>query len=96
MEPTKNVSVVRNNALAHRFEKDVQGGTAVLDYRLDGSTLYLTHAGVPPPARGGGIAAEVTLAALEWARAQGWKVVPVCSYVAAYMHSHPEFSDLRE
>jgi predicted GNAT family acetyltransferase len=32
--------------------------------------------------------------ALEQARAQNLKVVPRCSFVAAYLARHPEFTDL--
>jgi predicted GNAT family acetyltransferase len=37
----------------------------------------------------------MTHAALEHARAQGWKVVPACAYAVSYMKRHPEFDDLR-
>jgi predicted GNAT family acetyltransferase len=77
-----------------RFELATPGGTAWLDYRLVGHTLYLIHAEVPRAARGRGYAGEVTRAALEWAREQGFKVVPQCGYVAAYMDRHEEFMDL--
>jgi predicted GNAT family acetyltransferase len=32
--------------------------------------------------------------ALETARANGWKVVPMCSYAVAYLRRHPEYNDL--
>jgi len=32
--------------------------------------------------------------ALQLARAQGEQVVPLCSFIAAYMDRHPEYSDL--
>jgi predicted GNAT family acetyltransferase len=32
--------------------------------------------------------------ALRWARTQGLRVQPRCSYVAAYMRRHPETQDL--
>jgi uncharacterized protein len=31
---------------------------------------------------------------LEYARDQGAKVVPACSYAAAYLERHPEYSSL--
>jgi predicted GNAT family acetyltransferase len=87
------VSVERNEA-RQRFEMPTSAGIAWLDYRLLGNTLYLTHAEVPRAARGAGFAGQVTRVALEWARAGGFKVVPQCGYVAAYMQRHEEFSDL--
>jgi hypothetical protein len=49
---------------------------------------------VPPVLRGQGIASRLTRGVLEAARAQGLKVVPGCSFVAAFMGRHPEFNDL--
>jgi predicted GNAT family acetyltransferase len=43
---------------------------------------------------GRGIASALVQAAMEVARAEGWKVVPACSYAAAWMRRHPEYRDL--
>jgi predicted GNAT family acetyltransferase len=56
--------------------------------------ITLTHTEVPPTLRGQGIASRLTRGVLEAARAQGLKVVPRCSFVAAFMGRHPEFNDL--
>jgi predicted GNAT family acetyltransferase len=85
---------VEMNEARKRFEMATPAGVAWLDYRLIGSTLYLTHAEVPRAGRGRGFAGQVTRAALEWARERGCKVVPQCGYVAAYVQRHEEFSDL--
>ena len=52
------------------------------------------HTEVPAALRGQGIASRLTRGVLETARAQGLKVVPRCSFVAAFMSRHPEFNDL--
>jgi len=88
------VSDVERNEERERFELSTPAGIAWLDYRLLGQTLYLTHAEVPRAARGRGFAGQVTKAALDWAKSQGFKVVPQCGYVAAYMEQHTEYSDL--
>ena len=54
----------------------------------------MTHTEVPPAFEGRGIAAALVREALAWARAQGLKVWPLCSYVAVYMRRHPETQDL--
>ncbi|HRP27273.1 MAG TPA: N-acetyltransferase [Burkholderiaceae bacterium] len=69
-----------------RFQTVVDGRTCVCDYRL--------AAGVLGAVEGRGIAAELVAAALAHARANGWKVRPVCSYVQAYMRRHAETQDL--
>jgi len=87
---------IHDNLTASRFETVVDGQLAVLDYRREGNTLFLTHASVPPPIEGRGIAAELTKAALESARENGLRVVAQCSYVAAYLRRHPEYADLQD
>jgi predicted GNAT family acetyltransferase len=86
--------VVRHNEAASRFEADVDGRLAVAAYRRDGEVLLLTHTEVPPAAQGRGIAAALVKSALDWARAEGLRVRPLCSYVAVYMRRHPETQDL--
>lgn len=77
-----------------RFVTTVDGIEAVLDYRLDGGFLEITHTGVPDPIGGRGIASRLTLAAFEYARAEGLNVRPTCPYAAAWAERHPEFSEL--
>jgi predicted GNAT family acetyltransferase len=43
---------------------------------------------------GKGIASRLVKGALDDARRQGLKVVPLCSFVAAYIDRHPEEQDL--
>jgi predicted GNAT family acetyltransferase len=85
---------VTHNPAASRFEAGVQGRLAVCAYQRSGEWLRLTHTEVPPAAQGAGIAALLVRAALDWARAEGLRVQPACSYVAAYMRRHPETQDL--
>lgn len=87
------VEVVHNEA-ASRFEATVGGRLSICQYRRQGGQLLLTHTEVPPALAGRGIAAALVAANLDWARAQGLRVRPLCSYVAAYMRRHPETQDL--
>jgi predicted GNAT family acetyltransferase len=86
--------VVRNEA-AHRFELREGDDLAVLEYRLRGAhALVLTHTGVPHRLEGRGVAASLARTALEYAREQQMRVVPLCSFVQAYLRRHPEYLDL--
>ena len=42
------------------------------------------------------VAADLVQAALDFARSQGLRVRPTCSYVASYMQRRPETQDLLE
>jgi predicted GNAT family acetyltransferase len=81
---------ISHDAEAHRFTTVVEGQRAVLDYTLARDVMTITHTGVPPAIGGRGIAGELTRAALDLAQKAGWKVIPVCSYVAAYLAKHPD------
>jgi uncharacterized protein len=85
---------VHHNVAASRFEVVLDGHTSICDYRLQAGLMVMNHTVVPPELGGRGIAAAMVEAALAWARAEGLRVVPQCSYVAAYMKRHPETQDL--
>jgi predicted GNAT family acetyltransferase len=68
----------------------VDGGIGFLRYRIDADSILLLHVEVPPEARGHGVAAELSLAALEFAKERKLTAIPVCSYVAAYMGRHSD------
>lgn len=86
---------IRHDSAAHRFETTVDGSRCELDYTLRGNVMTLTHTGVPAAVGGRGVASELVRTALDLARAEGWKVVPACSYAATWMERHPDYADLR-
>jgi uncharacterized protein len=88
------VDVIHNRG-ASRFEARIDGELCVADYHLQPGVMVMPHTAVAPRLQGRGIAATLVQHALEWARAEGLKVNPRCSYVAAYMRRHPETGDLR-
>lgn len=53
------------------------------------------HTLVPPEIGGRGIAARLVEAMIADARANGFRINPECSYVAAAFQKHPEWADLR-
>ncbi len=83
-----------HDAAAHRFSVAVEGHHGELDYTLRDGVMVITHTEVPPAIGGRGVAAALTRTALATARREDWKVLPTCSYAAAFIRRHPEFSDL--
>ena len=81
---------VRHNIVAQRFEATVAGKLCRADYRRYGNELQMIHTEVPVEARGRGIAAELVRAALAYADEERLDVVPLCSYVRAFLQRHPE------
>ena len=85
---------VVHNAANYRFELDVEGQTVFTEYRLSPGVMTFYHTLTPQALRGRGLAARVVQTALEFARAERLKVVPLCWYVNEHIKAHPEFRDL--
>lgn len=88
------MSTVVHDVAGHRFTTEVDGHEAELVYVPEEGAIAIVHTGVPSQIGGRGIAADLVRAALDHARAQGLKVAPRCSYVAAYVKKHREYDDL--
>ena len=88
------IESVRDNVSRSRFELDVDGGVAFVNYtRIQGARV-LTHSEVPVPLRGRGIGLRLVAGTLQILRAQGEKVVPRCGFVAHFIERHREYADL--
>jgi predicted GNAT family acetyltransferase len=80
----------------HKFYATVDGHEGLLRYTLKEAgqvDFYSTF--VPPELRGQGIAEQIVERGLTWAEAEGYRVVPSCWYVDAYLKRHPRFEKLR-
>ena len=84
--PTRGRYLIR---LAPGFEAEM-----TFSKSADG-TITIDHTGVPSEYEGRGIAAKLVNRAISDAREQGFRIVPVCSYVVAQFRRHPEWADLR-
>lgn len=77
-----------------RFSVASPQGTALLNYRQEGDTIYFVHTEVPAELEGQGVGGKLAQAALEYARTNQLKVVPRCPFVAGYIARHPEYADM--
>jgi hypothetical protein len=86
---------LRHEPERRRFVAELPAGEAVLEYaERPGAVLDYRHTFTPPALRGQGIAKELVLFALEYAREQGIKVIPSCPYVAKVIEDNPRYADL--
>ncbi|MFD7155626.1 GNAT family N-acetyltransferase [Kribbella sp. NPDC059898] len=53
----------------------------------------LFHTGVSDDYSGQGLASQLVRAVVDDVIAQGYSIVPVCPYVAAWLPKHPEYAD---
>jgi predicted GNAT family acetyltransferase len=88
-----DVHVIHDPA-QNRFETTVNGHLSKLDYIQDEKNFVITHVGVHPELRGQGLAGVIVEASLNYAREKDLRVIPMCSYAAAYIRSHPEYLEL--
>ncbi|MGH7562669.1 MAG: GNAT family N-acetyltransferase [Gemmatimonadales bacterium] len=78
-----------------RFALRLPQGVAQLDYEMIAPDwMDIQSTWVPEAARGHGTGARLVEAALEYARARGFKVRPSCWYARAWIGDHPAYHDL--
>lgn len=94
MEVNLNDITVTNNEEAQRFEATVHGLHAIITYRRFPDRIVFNHTEVSPPLEGKGLAAKLSRTALDFARANHLRVVPLCPYVSSFLRKHREFQDL--
>ena len=73
-----------------RFEVAGEPAPAVLIYERGEGDVALLHTVVPVAMEGQGVGSRLAATAIAWARSEGLEVVPVCSFVQAYLERHPE------
>jgi hypothetical protein len=83
---------VRDNRETSRFELQVDGQVAFLEYRRSPHAIILKHTEVPESLRGRGLGAILAKAALEMARDEGLRVNVQCPFVKAFLEKHPELA----
>jgi predicted GNAT family acetyltransferase len=85
---------VTDNRGERRFELPTDAGPAIAAYEIVGDTITFTHTVVPDEAEGQGVGGRLIAGALADAKKRGLKVVPACSFIAAYLKRHPEAATL--
>lgn len=90
------MGTVRHNEVLGRYELETPHGQALAVYRQAGDRRVFTHTEVPPADEGKGIGARIVREAFDDTRRHGFKIVPACSFVVAFVRRHPEYDDTRD
>lgn len=70
-------------------------GEAELTYSiLSPQTVIADHTGVPEALKGTGVGRALVARIVEDARAEGFKIVPLCPFVNAERRKHPDWADV--
>ncbi len=88
------VSTITDNKAAQRFELEVDGYVVFADYSLDANHLRIHYVEAPVQLRGTGAAGRLMEGIAHLARDKGWRIIPICSYAAAWMRRHDEYHNL--
>lgn len=81
-----------DNEERHQYEFHVDQYTPKIEYiKSTNGEIYLTHTEVPTQLGGKGIGSQLVEKALKDIEKQGLRLVPLCPFVAGYIHKHPEW-----
>ena len=67
---------------------------AELTYTTAGTRVIIDHTTVDDALRGTGAGSKLVLAAVEWARAENVKLLPLCPFARSVFDKTPEYSDV--
>ena len=89
------METLQNNTDAHRYEIHADGVLAgFAEYNLLEGAVLFSHTEILPAFEGKGLASKLARYALDDVRAKGVWAIPVCKFIAGYIHKHPEYIDL--
>jgi predicted GNAT family acetyltransferase len=88
------MSDVLDNPAESRFELDIDGHVAVVQYRLSPGVITFTHTDVPKALAGRGVGSTLARGALDHVRSRGLNVIAQCEFIAGYLGKHPEYADM--
>ena len=79
----------------NRFVVRMDDEEAELAYlRAGPKVIDIQHTYVPEGGRGHGVAEALAMAAFQFARERGYRVVPTCPFVRRWLETHPEEAKL--
>jgi uncharacterized protein len=67
---------------------------AEMTYTVAGSRVIIDHTDVDDRLRGKGAGKQLVQAAVEWARADGRHLMPLCPFARSVFDKTPEYSDV--
>jgi predicted GNAT family acetyltransferase len=82
------------NDATHRLELEAEGSIAFIEYKLLRDTLFLIHTEVPPELEGKGAGSAIVQKALQYAKDNNYKIIPICPFVQSYLKRHHEWDDI--
>lgn len=85
---------VTDNAAKHRYELNVDGHIAFVEYQFSPGVIDLVHTIVPKELGGRGIGSILAKGVLDSVRSRDLKVIATCPFIAGYIGKNPDYADL--
>ena len=85
-----NLELEKNEA-GNRFEMNVDGNIAIIEYKQHPGKIALLHTEVPAELEGKGAATAIIEKTLAHIEKNNLKLIPLCPLVVAYIKRHPEW-----
>lgn len=82
---------VLKNSDKSRFELEIDGYIAFIDYKQKDQLIKLIHTEVPEELGGRGVAATLVEKTLVYLENNNFTLYPYCPYVYAYIKKHPDW-----
>ena len=89
----KDINVTNNKELM-RFEVNLKGELAFIEYKFYKGDIAFMHSLVPESFRGKGVGSALARTALEYANAEKLKVMLYCPFVSKFVKEHEEYQHL--
>lgn len=92
MSEIKQINNEKNGEFEIYFEGEKAG---IMTYQWENEDQFIIeHTEVDKAFAGKGLAKELVLAGVKYARENGKKIVPLCSYAKSTFDKHPELQDV--
>jgi predicted GNAT family acetyltransferase len=85
---------LKDNTELNRFELEVEGSTAFVEYKRSKDWLFLNHTEVPQAIEGKGVAGAIVQKTLQYAKDNNYRIVPICPFVQSFLKRHPEWNEI--
>ena len=89
-EEYKSLALKKNEDL-QRFELDIDGSLALIEYTEKPGVIALIHTEVDPSLEGKGAGTAIVEKTLEYIEENNLKLIPLCPFVASYLKRHPDW-----
>ncbi|HKG07389.1 MAG TPA: GNAT family N-acetyltransferase [Pedobacter sp.] len=90
-----NVPLIKNDG-KNRFELNTGAYTTFIEFKERSKKIWLIHTEAPEELKGKGTATAIVEKTLTYLEDNGYRMVPLCPFVGAYLKRHPEWNRIVE